>query len=377
MTNELATRNAGQQGGEIMERVIATGDLSNLTPNDRSMYYAAVCESVGLNPLTRPFEYITLNGKLTLYANKGCTDQLRSIRGVSIDITRRDRLDDLYVVTATATDPTGRRDSEIGAVNIGGLRGDALANAMMKATTKAKRRVTLSICGLGLPDESEVDSIPPERRRAFVEQQPVPDADFLQEWDEAITGRGFSQPSGRALLKAVLAKRKIGLEEADDELRRQLIEAANAGKFDKLAAGNGHNGNDSPEPPYGSPEQPQADAPADNPTADVTQQQSGSAPTTPERSSPSPAPADSGAAPTPQQDYEEWLSLCREAAMDSCVSETVLNAGINGNLAAKGLKAEPWRLPQDVRTRILGQIAEKSGLFADPKPSKRSTGAGV
>jgi len=30
---------------------------------------------------------------------------------------------------------------------------------MMKAETKAKRRVTLAICGLGFLDESEVDSI--------------------------------------------------------------------------------------------------------------------------------------------------------------------------------------------------------------------------
>ena len=31
---------------------------------------------------------------------------------------------------------------------------------MMKAETKAKRRVTLSLCGLGWTDESEVGSIP-------------------------------------------------------------------------------------------------------------------------------------------------------------------------------------------------------------------------
>jgi hypothetical protein len=35
-----------------------------------------------------------------------------------------------------------------------------MANALMKAETKAKRRVTLSICGLGMLDESEVESIP-------------------------------------------------------------------------------------------------------------------------------------------------------------------------------------------------------------------------
>ena len=40
------------------------------------------------------------------------------------------------------------------------MNGEALANAYMKAETKAKRRVTLSICGLGMLDETEVETIP-------------------------------------------------------------------------------------------------------------------------------------------------------------------------------------------------------------------------
>ena len=36
---------------------------------------------------------------------------------------------------------------------------NALANAIMKAETKAKRRVTLSICGLGMLDETELETI--------------------------------------------------------------------------------------------------------------------------------------------------------------------------------------------------------------------------
>lgn len=63
-------------------------------------------------------------------------------------------------MTARATDPAGRSDEAIGAVSVAGLRGDALANAIMKAETKAKRRVTLSIVGLGWLDESEIETIP-------------------------------------------------------------------------------------------------------------------------------------------------------------------------------------------------------------------------
>jgi hypothetical protein len=159
MQTEIATSSA-ENGATMLERVVVGGDLAKLTPTDRLMYYKAVCESVGLNPLTRPFEYITLNGKLTLYAKRDCTDQLRSIKGVSITKLERESVEGVYTVTAYATDDKGRTDSAIGAVPISNLQGEAKANAMMKAETKAKRRVTLSLCGLGMLDESETESIP-------------------------------------------------------------------------------------------------------------------------------------------------------------------------------------------------------------------------
>lgn len=146
-------------GSSVVEQVVIGGDLSRLNPNDRVVYYNKVCQSLGLNPLTTPFAYINLNGKLTLYAKRDCTEQLRKINRVSIQILSREMVEDCYVVTARATTPT-RQDESIGAVSIAGLRGEARANAMMKAETKAKRRVTLSVCGLGMLDETEVDTIP-------------------------------------------------------------------------------------------------------------------------------------------------------------------------------------------------------------------------
>lgn len=143
----------------IFEDVLISGDLSQLNPDQRVAYYNKTCESLKLNPLTRPFEYIRLNGKLTLYAKRDCTDQLRKNYGVSIKIIDRTKIDDIFMVTAEAALPSGRLDASIGAVSIAGLRGEAYANALMKAETKAKRRVTLSICGLGLLDETEADSI--------------------------------------------------------------------------------------------------------------------------------------------------------------------------------------------------------------------------
>jgi len=106
-----------------MESVIVRGDLAKLQPEERAKYYSTVCQSIGLNPLTKPFEYITLNGKLTLYARKDATDQLRSLRGVSVVIVSRERVEDVYVVTARATTSDGRSDESIGAVAIGNAKG--------------------------------------------------------------------------------------------------------------------------------------------------------------------------------------------------------------------------------------------------------------
>ena len=151
---------------KALENVLISGDLSKLSPSDRMGYYQAVCNSLGLNPLTKPFDYITLNGRLQLYALKAATDQLREKHNISIVITNKEMVDDIYVVTAMATIPDGRTDTDDGAVSVSGLRGEAHANALMKTVTKAKRRVTLSISGLGMLDESEAETIPGARTQA-------------------------------------------------------------------------------------------------------------------------------------------------------------------------------------------------------------------
>jgi hypothetical protein len=143
-----------------VERVLLHGDLQKLAPAQKVNYYKAVCDSVGLNPLTQPFAYIVLNGKEVLYARREATEQLRKIHKVSIEIRNRELVDGIYVVTARATLPDGRTDENIGAVPLPEQRGEVRANSMMKAETKAKRRVTLSICGLGMLDETEVESLP-------------------------------------------------------------------------------------------------------------------------------------------------------------------------------------------------------------------------
>jgi hypothetical protein len=169
--NAIATIPTQQIESAAIESVLAYGDLTKLSSSQRTAYYARVCESLGLNPLTRPFEFINLSGKLVFYARRDCTDQLRKIHNVSIQVVSRERIDEVYVVTSRASFPNGRVDESTGAVAIGNLKGEALANALMKAETKAKRRVTLSICGLSVLDETELDSLR-DATPLPIEQQP-------------------------------------------------------------------------------------------------------------------------------------------------------------------------------------------------------------
>ena len=201
---------------------VANGSLDQLDEASRSEYYAAVCDSIGLNAFTRPLEYIELNGKLTLYAKRDATDQLRRMHHVSVEIVDRAVQEDVYIVRARATLPDGRADESLGAVNIGGLEGTDLGNALMTAETKAKRRVTLSICGLGFLDETEVASLSHQTIVRAARRSVVPDsvptaATVLQTWDLQVAD---DRTELYAYVKQHYGKRVVALstQEATDVL---------------------------------------------------------------------------------------------------------------------------------------------------------------
>jgi hypothetical protein len=247
MTTSVAVN---ESAPELLERVVIGGDLSKLQPTERLQYYREVCASIGLNPLTRPFEYLVLNGKMLLYARRDATDQLRRVHGVSVQIMAREQHGDVYAVVARATDKGGRTDESVGAVATGGLKGEALANALMKAETKAKRRVTLSICGLGLMDETEVETVPGAKivqgeavpvlpaaaptPKAVVEGEPQQElrqgAAPLEEWLQAFTApttlkalqalwRGCTMPD---LWETWSPEEQAQLTRAKDEAKQRL-----------------------------------------------------------------------------------------------------------------------------------------------------------
>lgn len=174
----IPAKKAEQPAAATIEDLLIRGDLASLSPQQRTEYYMRVCNSLGLNPMTQPFSYITLNGKLTLYATRACADQLRKLNGISIEIVDQELKEGLLTVHVRAKDKAGRMDEDIGVVSVGGLKGEAAANAALKAVTKAKRRVTLSISGLGYLDETEVEDIPAAQQQIEHEEpQPAVDID--------------------------------------------------------------------------------------------------------------------------------------------------------------------------------------------------------
>lgn len=170
--NELTLKDSNERlsAVEKLRSAMINGDLRQLNDEDKLFYYSKLCESLGLNPMTKPFEYIVLNGKTVLYAKKDATDQLRSIHKISIPKLEGKIIGkDVYAVTAYGVTADGREDTSTGAVSIAGLSGDKYANAVMKAETKAKRRLTLSLAGLGFLDESEIETIPVNQKYLLTE----------------------------------------------------------------------------------------------------------------------------------------------------------------------------------------------------------------
>jgi hypothetical protein len=147
---------------ELINNLVIKGDLAGLSNAQKVQYYKIFCERLGLDPLTQPFKLLKLQGKEILYCDRSGAQQLNKIHGVSHEVRSRELIEaaGVYQVTARASLPEGRFTDSIGAVNIQGLKGDAYANAIMKAETKAKRRSTLDLLGLGILDETEAETIP-------------------------------------------------------------------------------------------------------------------------------------------------------------------------------------------------------------------------
>jgi hypothetical protein len=156
----MAVDVAVREESKLIESIVLKGDLSAMSSEDKAAYYARMCDALGLTAATQPFALLKLNGKEIMYPTRGATDQLAAIHRINREIIDGPKVVDvagtkmIYAV-CRATHPNGRVETAVATVPLN----DPL-NGLMKAETKAKRRATLSILGLGMMDESELDTIP-------------------------------------------------------------------------------------------------------------------------------------------------------------------------------------------------------------------------
>ena len=155
---------------DVVNSIVLNGDLSKLSPSDKTAYYIYRCKTLGLDPATKPFDLLKLQGKEILYANKSCAANLRAKYGISTQVIGTEEKNGLLVVRVRAWYPDGRQHEDEGFATLAGLSGDSLGNARLKAMTKATRRAILHLCGLGELDETEVETIPgATKQSAFAE----------------------------------------------------------------------------------------------------------------------------------------------------------------------------------------------------------------
>lgn len=156
-----------EQAAAALEHILATGDLLELTPPQRIGHYLALCKSLGLNSLSRPFDWLVLDSRLVLYPNKSCGEQLRRLHQISVKLVRKEQVGDLFVIEVEGRAPNGRTDfaSKYVPTTVWDSRNNRqvrltpgkLADAYAKAETGAKRRLIMSMVGLaGLPDTDEL-----------------------------------------------------------------------------------------------------------------------------------------------------------------------------------------------------------------------------
>jgi hypothetical protein len=95
---------------DAVRQAIAAGDFKHCTDAEREQYIEALCATIGISPISRPFGWLKQptrggNHNLVCYALKDATEQLRSLRQVSLSILRCEPVADVMMVHVRATLP--------------------------------------------------------------------------------------------------------------------------------------------------------------------------------------------------------------------------------------------------------------------------------
>jgi hypothetical protein len=209
---DAIVRADAQTTARVVESMVLRGDISALSPEERARFYLQMCESLGLSAASQPLAVLRLNGKEILYPTRGATDQLAAIHRLNRRIVDGPKLVDIagtkmiYAV-CEATHPNGRSETAVATVPA-----QDLINALMKCETKAKRRATLSILGLGMLDETEIDTIPANLRS---EVPPPSSEELASAAQPQRPSRGLTDAQKASLAVPILAAYDAGIERGE------------------------------------------------------------------------------------------------------------------------------------------------------------------
>ena len=175
MTTDIAVRDDQERGrwvapmdaedaASALAHVLGTGDLYQLSNEQRVAHYLNLCRSVGANPLSRPYQWIEFKDGdnppiLTLYFKPSAAAQVLRNNHITVDYPRKEIVGELFVWEAHGRAPDGREGSGTKYVSLtnryGKLTGKYLANAIMSAETGALRRLALNMGLASGPDPDE------------------------------------------------------------------------------------------------------------------------------------------------------------------------------------------------------------------------------
>lgn len=150
----------------------ASGQLpiNQLTAEEKAEMLVLLCERYGLDPITGPFAILQQKGgkkgfdgppREVVYATRSCTDQLAEKFKISREIIDGPLIRDfdgqkMAYAKCRASTPDGRTETASATLFVSDLE-----NLLMKVETKAKRRATLAMMGIPMPDELETETFAP------------------------------------------------------------------------------------------------------------------------------------------------------------------------------------------------------------------------
>lgn len=184
------------------------GRCDRLNDEQRADYINYLCSKIGIEPTFRPIDLIPTKNGIKPYLNKGAGELIRDKRRISVDDMEIKEIGNMWLVTCRVRSFDGRCDTDMGVCLKNGTDKSPmnLNDSLMKAVTKAKRRATLSMCGLG----AIIEEAHPTEYNGDPEQQQCKSQILLE--DESAAKKVF--------LDVVLSK--VDVDELPKEILLQL-----------------------------------------------------------------------------------------------------------------------------------------------------------